>query len=77
MINMRDVSVQQVMDTFKSNIITAKKVIKNIINIFEGFCDPNDPALKSLDESVITHLSYFDSRNTEKLKCISNRFFSK
>ena len=72
-----DVSVQQVMDTFKSNIITAKKVIKNIINVFEGFCDPNDPALKSLDESVITHLSYFDSRNTEKLKCISNRFFSK
>jgi len=72
-----DVSVQQVMETFKSNIITAKKVIKNIINVFEDFCDPNDPALTSLDESIITHPSYFDSRNLDKLKFISNRFFSK
>ena len=70
-----DVSVQQVMDTFKSNTIEAKNVIKNIINIFDDFCDPNDCALKSLDDAIITNPSSFNSNDVEKLKFISNKFF--
>ena len=72
-----NVSVKQVIDTFKSNTVNAKKVIKNIIKKFEDFCDPNDPALTSLDSAIITNHDCFNTKDLEKLKHISTRFFSK
>ena len=71
-----DVTVKQVLDTFKSNTITAKNIIKNIMNTFEKFCDSNDPALTSLDAAIITNRDYFNPIDIEKLKHISPRFFS-
>ena len=72
-----DVTVKQVLDTFKSNTINAKNVIKNIIKTFEDFCDSNDPALTSLDAAIITNHDCFNPKDIEKLKHISPRFFSK
>jgi len=72
-----NVSVKQVIDTFKSNTVNAKNVIKNVIKKFEDFCDPNDPALTSLDAAIITNHDCFNTKDLEKLKHISTRFFSK
>ena len=72
-----NVSVKQVIDTFKSNTVNAKNVIKNVIKKFEDFCDPNDPALTSLDSAIITNHDCFNTKDLEKLKHISTRFFSK
>ena len=72
-----NVSVKQVIDTFKSNTINAKNVVKNVVKKFEDFCDPNDPALTSLDAAIITNHDCFNTKDLEKLKHISTRFFSK
>ena len=72
-----NVSVNQVIDTFKSNTVNAKNVIKNVVKKFEDFCDPNDPALTSLDAAIITNHDCFNTKDLEKLKHISTRFFSK
>ncbi|MEC8313432.1 MAG: 5'-methylthioadenosine phosphorylase, partial [Verrucomicrobiota bacterium] len=72
-----NVSVKQVIDTFKSNTVNAKNVIKNVVKKFEDFCDPNDPALTSLDAAIITNHDCFNTKDLEKLKHISTRFFSK
>ena len=72
-----NVSVKQVIDTFKSNTVNAKNVIKNVIKKFEDFCDPNDPALTSLDAAIITNRDCFNKKDLEKIKHISARFFSK
>ena len=72
-----NVSVKQVIDTFKSNTVNAKNVIKNVIKKFEDFCDPNDPALTSLDAAIITNHDCFNTKDLEKLNHISTRFFSK
>ena len=72
-----NVSVKQVIDTFKSNTVNAKNVVKNVVKKFEDFCDPNDPALTSLDAAIITNHDCFNTKDLEKLKHISTRFFSK
>ena len=72
-----NVSVKQVIDTFKSNTVNAKNVVKNVVKKFEDFCDPYDPALTSLDTAIITNHDCFNTKDLDKLKHISTRFFSK
>ena len=70
-----NVSVEQVLNTFKDNISNAQQVIKNIINCYENFTDKNDPALSSLKNAIMTKRDYFNEKDVKDLKHIAKNFF--
>ena len=49
-----NVDVQQVIKVLLGNAAKAKNMIKNLINNFESFIDPKDPATNCLDVAIIT-----------------------
>jgi len=72
-----NVDVQQVVKVLLSNAEKAKKMIKNIINIFENHIDPKDPSNNCLNVSIITAPEKRTQKTIDKLKTVAGRVLSK
>jgi len=68
-----DVSVEQVIKTLVGNAEKAKKMIVEVVKIFEEFIDPKDPANNCLDTALITDRSHWTDETKKKLKNIAGR----
>jgi 5'-methylthioadenosine phosphorylase len=72
-----NVDVQQVIKVLLGNAEKAKKMIKNIIDIFESHIDPKDPANNCLDVAIITAPKKRTQKTIGKLKTVAGRVLSK
>jgi len=72
-----NVDVQQVVKVLLSNAEKAKKMIKNIINIFENHIDPKDPSDNCLNVAIITAPEKRTQKTIDKLKTVAGRVLSK
>ena len=72
-----NVDVQQVIKILLGNAEKAKKMIKNIIENFEGYIDPKDPANNCLDVAIITAPEKRTQKTIDKLKTVAGRALSK
>ena len=72
-----NVDVQQVIKVLLSNAAKAKNMIKNLIDNFENYIDPNDPATNCLDVAVITDPKKRTQKTKDKLKTIAGRVLNK
>ena len=68
-----DVSVDQVIKTLLENAEKAKKMIVEVVKVYEQFIDPNDPANNCLDTAVITDKSFWTEETKNKLKNVAGR----
>ena len=68
-----DVSVDQVIKTLLENAEKAKKMIVEVVKVYEQFIDPNDPANSCLDTAVITDKSFWTEETKNKLKNVAGR----
>jgi 5'-methylthioadenosine phosphorylase len=73
----KNVDVQQVIKVLLGNAEKAKKMIKNIIDIFESHIDPKDPANNCLDVAIITAPKKRTQKTIGKLKTVAGRVLSK
>jgi len=71
------VDVQQVIKVLLSNAEKAKNMIKNIIDNFENYIDPKDPANNCLDVAIITAPEKRTQKTIDKLKTIAGRVLNK
>jgi len=72
-----NVDVKQVIKVLLENAKKAKNMIKNIINNFENYIDPNDPANNCLDVAIITSPEKRSQKTIDKLKTIAGRVLKK
>jgi len=71
-----NVDVQQVIKVLLNNAEKAKVMIKNLINNFEDFIDPNDPTNNCLDVAIITAPEKRTKKTIEKLFTVAGRVLS-
>ena len=72
-----NVDVQQVIKVLLSNAEKAKGMIKNLIDNYQSFIDPNDPTNNCLDTAIITAPEKRTKKTIEKLKTVAGRVLSK
>ena len=72
-----NVDVQQVIKVLLGNAEKAKHMIKNLINNFENFIDPNDPTNNCLDVAIITSPEKRTKKTIEKLNTVAGRVLNK
>ena len=72
-----NVDVQQVIKVLLRNSEKAKKMIKNIIDNFEGHIDPKDPTNNCLDVAIITTPEKRTQKTKDKLRTVAGRVLSK
>ena len=72
-----NVDVQQVIRVLLGNAEKAKHMIKNLINNFENFIDPNDPTNNCLDVAIITSPEKRTKKTIEKLNTVAGRVLNK
>jgi 5'-methylthioadenosine phosphorylase len=75
--NHENVDVQQVIKILLSNAEKAKKMIKNLIDNYEKYIDPNDPANHCLDVAIITAPEKRTQKTIDKLKTVAGRVLNK
>ena len=68
-----NVDVQKVIEVLTGNASKAKDMIKNLIDCFEIYIDPKDPAINCLDVAIITAPEKRTKETKEKLKTIAGR----
>ena len=68
-----DVSVEQVVKTLMNNAEKAKKMIIELVKVYEDFIEPKDPANNCLDTAIITDKSYWTEETIERLKNVAGR----
>ena len=71
------VDVEQVIKVLLGNAEKAKTMIKNIINNFESYINPNDPANNCLDVAIITSPEKRSKKTVNKLKTVAGRVLIK
>jgi 5'-methylthioadenosine phosphorylase len=71
------VDVKQVIKVLLGNAEKAKAMIKNIVNNFENYIDPNDPTNNCLDVAIITAQERRTKKTIEKLKTVAGRVLNK
>ena len=69
--------VQQVIKILLGNAEKAKAMIKNLIDNFEDYIDPNDPTNNCLDVAIITAPEKRTQKTIDKLKTVAGRVLSK
>ena len=69
--------VQQVIKVLLDNAAKAKNMIKNLIDNFENYVDPNDPTNNCLDVAIITAPEKRTQKTKNKLKTIAGRVLNK
>jgi len=72
-----NVDVKQVIKVLLGNAEKAKKMIKNIIDNFEGHIDPKDPTNNCLDVAIITTPEKRTQKTKDKLRTVAGRVLSK
>ncbi len=72
-----NVDVQQVIKVLLGNAEKAKGMIKNLINNYEKYIDPNDPTNNCLDVAIITAPEKRTKKTKDKLKTIAGRVLNK
>src|SRR6056300_1054624 len=72
-----NVDVQQVIKVLLSNAKKAKAMIKNLIDNYQSFIDPNDPTNNCLDTAIITAPEKRTKKTIEKLKTVAGRVLNK
>ena len=72
-----NVDVQQVIKVLLSNAEKAKGMIKNLIDNYQSFIDPNDPTNNCLDTAIITAPEKRTKKTIEKLKTVAGRVLNK
>ena len=72
-----DVSVEQVVKTLLGNADKARKMIVEVVKVFENFIDVKDPANNCLDTALITDKSHWTKETKEQLKNIAGRVLNK
>jgi 5'-methylthioadenosine phosphorylase len=72
-----NVDVQQVIKILLSNAEKAKVMIKNLIDNYQSFIDPNDPTNNCLDTAIITAPEKRTKKTIEKLKTVAGRVLNK
>ena len=72
-----NVDVQQVIKVLLGNAEKAKVMIKNLIDNFEDYIDPNDPTNNCLDVAIITAPEKRTQKTIDKLKTVAGRVLSK
>ena len=72
-----NVDVQQVIKVLLSNAEKAKIMIKNLIDNYEKFIDPNDPTNNCLDVAIITASEKRTQKTIKKLSTIAGRVLNK
>ena len=75
--NHENVDVQQVIKVLLGNVEKAKKMIKNIIEIFESHINLKDPTNNCLDVAIITAPEKRTQKTKDKLKTIAGRVLNK
>ncbi len=71
--NHESVDVKQVIKVLLANAEKAKAMIKNIIDNFEKYIDPNDPTNNCLDVAIITAHEKRTQKTINKLKTVAGR----
>jgi len=72
-----NVDVQQVIKVLLGNAAKAKVMIKNLIDNFENYIDPNDPTNNCLDVAIITAPEKRTQKTIDKLKTVAGRVLNK
>jgi len=72
-----NVDVKQVIKILLGNAAKAKKMIKNLIDNFEGHIDSKDPTSSCLDVAIITAPEKRTKKTIDRLKTIAGRVLSK
>ena len=72
-----NVDVQQVIKVLLDNAAKAKNMIKNLIENFENYIDPNDPTNNCLDVAIITAPEKRTQKTIDKLNTIAGRVLKK
>ena len=72
-----NVDVQQVIKVLLTNAEKAKVMIKNLIDNYQSFIDPNDPTNNCLDTAIITAPEKRTKKTIEKLKTVAGRVLNK
>ncbi|MDA7573029.1 S-methyl-5'-thioadenosine phosphorylase [Candidatus Pelagibacter sp.] len=72
-----NVDVKQVIKVLLGNTTKAKNMIKHLIENFEKYIDPKDPANNCLDVAIITAPEKRTQKTKDKLKTIAGRVLSK
>ena len=68
-----NVDVQQVIRVLLGNAAKAKNMIKNLIENFEKYIDPNDPTNNCLDVAIITAPEKRTQKTKDKLNTVAGR----
>jgi 5'-methylthioadenosine phosphorylase len=68
-----NVDVQQIISVMKKNATNAKNMIKNLIECFENYINPNDPTNNCLDSAIITPTEERTQKTKDKLRNIAGR----
>ncbi len=72
-----NVDVQKVIKVLLDNAAKAKNMIKNLIENFENYIDPNDPTNNCLDVAIITAPEKRTQKTINKLNTIAGRVLKK
>ena len=72
-----NVDVQQVIKILLENAAKAKNMIKNLIENFENYIDPQDPTNNCLDVAIITAPEKRTQKTKDKLKTVAGRVLNK
>ena len=72
-----NVDVQQVIKVLLNNASKAKSMIKNLIDNFETYIDPDDPSNNCLDVAIITAPEKRSQKTKNKLKTVAGRVLNK
>ncbi len=72
-----NVDVQQVIKVLLDNATKAKRMIKNLIDNYENYIDPNDPTNYCLDVAIITAPEKRTKKTIEKLNTVAGRVLNK
>ena len=73
----QNVDVEQVIKVLLDNASKAKNMIKNLINNFERYIDPDDPTNNCLDVAIITAPEKRSADTIKKLNTIAGRVLKK
>ncbi len=72
-----NVDVQKVIKVLLDNAAKAKSMIKNLIENFETYIDPDDPTNNCLDVAIITAPEKRSQKTKNKLKTVAGRVLKK